>query len=336
MTQSDQDRLFRSSTLGVGIWAVIAILMIAIPMRKPDVSPRFPEVRLSLAAETAVREQAPASQNAPANQTTPASQNAPARKAASNTETASQTAPARKAAQKASAPAKSTGGLGIPNFSTPVTSSRDANADAEFLDFSSDEQRTTHESSTSGKSATRTIELEGSAARVDSRDGGLSSTTAPKAKSGEASGETAGSLAAISRDAKSSAGTATNQGSSGAGASTTSRDGAQGAAQGASAKASAIQGLSFDGKNRRLVSPASPSLVLPDNLARLVDSDRTVTVSFIVLADGTVPSSMVEFTPQSLLPAEIRDWLRKEFSSWRFEKSTEDGQARFAYSIRVK
>jgi len=312
MTQSDQDRLFRSSTLGVGIWVVIAILFIAIPMRKPDISPRFPAVRLSLAAETA-----PASQ----------AETAPAKKAAS----ATATAPAIKAAKKTT-PAKSTGGLGIPNFSTPVTSSRDTNADAEYLDFTSDEQRTAHESSTAGKSATRASEFEGSAARVDSRDGGLSSANAPKARTGEASGETAGSLDAISRDASRADRGSSDGGSSSAGTATAPRQ----SAEGSSARASAIQGISFEGKNRRLVSPASPSLVLPENLARLVDSDRTVTVGFTVLADGTVPPSMVEFTPQSLLPAEIRDWLRKEFSSWRFEKSSEDGQARFAYSIRVR
>jgi len=324
MTQSDQDRLFRSSTLGVGIWAVIAVLFIAIPMRKPDVSPRFPVVKLSLATETAV--EPAASQTAPANQAeTAPSQTAP------TTKPASKPAPATKSATQ-SAPAKSTGGLGIPNFSTPVTSSRDTNADAEYLDFASDERRPAHESSKTGSSATRTAEFEGSAARVDSRDGGLSSANAPKARTGEASGETAGSLDAISRDAKSSTGASSRQDAE----SGSATDSARGSSQGTQAKASAIQGLSFDGKNRKLVSPASPSLVLPENLARLVDSDRTVTVSFIVLADGTVPPSLVEFTPQSLLPAEIRDWLRKEFSSWRFEKSTEDGQARFAYSIRVK
>jgi len=335
MTQSDQDRLFRSSTLGVGIWAVIAILLIAIPMRKPDVSQRFPEVKLSLATETAV--ETAVSQTAPANQ----AETAPTKKPAS--QTAKKNAPATKPASKPaskpakqSVPAKSTGGLGIPNFSTPVTSSRDTNADAEYLDFASDDQRPTHESAKAGSSATRTAEFEGSAARVDSQDGGLSSATAPKAKNGAASGETAVSLDAISRDAKSSTGTASRQGTESGSATDSARGNAPGTAQGSSAKASAIQGLSFDGKNRRLVSPASPSLVLPENLARLVDSDRTVTVAFIVLADGTVPSSMVEFTPQSLLPAEIRDWLRKEFSSWRFEKSTEDGQARFAYSIRVR
>ena len=328
MTQSDQDRLFRSSTLGVGIWAVIAVLFIAIPMRKPDVSPRFPEVKLSLATETAV--EPAASQTAPANQAeTAPSQTAP------TTKPASKPAPATKSATQ-SAPAKSTGGLGIPNFSTPVTSSRDTNADAEYLDFASDERRPAHESSKTGSSATRTLEFEGSAARVDSRDGGLSSANAPKARTGEASGETAGSLDAISRDAKSSTGASSRQDAESGSATDSARGSAHGTTQGTSAKASAIQGLSFDGKNRKLVSPASPSLVLPENLARLVDSDRTVTVSFIVLADGTVPPSLVEFTPQSLLPAEIRDWLRKEFSSWRFEKSTEDGQARFAYSIRVK
>jgi hypothetical protein len=37
-----------------------------------------------------------------------------------------------------------------------------------------------------------------------------------------------------------------------------------------------------------------------------------------------------------VLPAEIRDWLRREFSRWRFEKGSSDGHAQFEYSIRVK
>jgi hypothetical protein len=97
-----------------------------------------------------------------------------------------------------------------------------------------------------------------------------------------------------------------------------------------------VSGFSFDGASRKLLYPAKPAIVLPDNLAKLVDSSRAVTVGFTVLADGSVPAGTISFTPSAILPAEIRDWLRKEFSSWRFEKSSEDGQARFLYSIRVE
>jgi antitoxin component of MazEF toxin-antitoxin module len=103
-----------------------------------------------------------------------------------------------------------------------------------------------------------------------------------------------------------------------------------------SSPVSSVSSLAFEGSPRRLLYPASPAITLPESLARTVDSNRSVTVTFTVLADGSVPSALVRFTPQAALSPEIRDFLTKEFSRWRFEKSAQDGQARFLYSIRMQ
>jgi len=92
----------------------------------------------------------------------------------------------------------------------------------------------------------------------------------------------------------------------------------------------------FDGRPRRLVYPADPAIALPPHLARLIDSDRTVTVAFTVRADGSVPATLVTFTPTAALPAEVREYLRAEFARWRFDQDREDGHARFLYSIKMK
>ncbi|HRR02691.1 MAG TPA: hypothetical protein P5286_07300, partial [Treponemataceae bacterium] len=82
--------------------------------------------------------------------------------------------------------------------------------------------------------------------------------------------------------------------------------------------------------------PAKPGIILPPHLARLIDSDRSVTVLFVVRADGSVPASLVRFSPSALLPPEVQNYLKNEFSTWRFERGSDDGQARFLYSITVQ
>ena len=99
---------------------------------------------------------------------------------------------------------------------------------------------------------------------------------------------------------------------------------------------SSIPELTFDGATRRIIYPAKPEIHLPESLAALIDSDRTVSIQFTVRADGLVPSGLVVFTPSAILPVAIRDYLRGEFSRWRFETGPTDGQAQFQYSIRVK
>jgi hypothetical protein len=94
--------------------------------------------------------------------------------------------------------------------------------------------------------------------------------------------------------------------------------------------------ITFEGTARRLLYPAKPGIILPPHLARLIDSDRSVTVLFVVRADGSVPASLVRFSPSALLPPEVQNYLKNEFSTWRFERGSDDGQARFLYSITVQ
>jgi hypothetical protein len=188
-------------------------------------------------------------------------------------------------------------------------------------------------------------ELEGSAASIGAGGAGGSGKAvrgqASIAGNESASKETQAALGEIAGSAKGpslsgSQGAASAKSGSGNGGPVGGRgsDGARGV--GGTGSGSPISGLSFDGSQRKLLYPAKPAIALPENLARLVDSNRTVTVTFTVLADGSVPPGNISFTPSAILPAEIRDYLRREFSTWRFEKSVEDGQARFLYSIRVE
>jgi hypothetical protein len=148
-------------------------------------------------------------------------------------------------------------------------------------------------------------------------------------------------LAQIASSAKGGTANGTTGGTAGgtSGGTGSAADGGQGSASGIAGgkgSGSSISGLTFDGTQRKLVYPSNPTIILPDNLRKLIDSNRTVTVSFSVKSDGSVPGGLITFTPTAILPAEIRDYLRKEFSSWRFEKGGEDGQAKFLYSIKVE
>jgi hypothetical protein len=360
MEAHDRARLMQSSFVSLAFWLVLAIVLALVPFSKPKpVVPEYKTVRLTLnvPAPKAAPAAAPA-QTAPAAESAPAT-SVPAKAAPEKTVPAKATpakaAPAlsrsAKAASKAaakasSAPAKttSTGGLGIPNFTAPVTGSAQSDATGEYLDFTSTEQRTRTEPASPAKGSS-VSELEGVAAPLASAStakGASASTqksassSASGAGSGAASGETEKALGEITGAAKQGAATSASSATGSTATGTTSATGSKTGTATSSTASSSVSALSFEGSSRKLIQPAKPSITLPDDLARLVTSNRTVTVSFAILADGSVPPGRVEFTPSAILPAQVRDWLAKEFSTWRFEKSGEDGQARFAYSIKVE
>ncbi len=158
------------------------------------------------------------------------------------------------------------------------------------------------------------------------------SSQSPSARSGasgsDASAETKRALAAIGDASASGAGSG-DAADSDSGSRSSSAVGTAGDTS--RAKASGSGPVVFDGRPRRLVYPADPAIALPPHLARLIDSDRTVTVAFTVRADGSVPATLVSFTPTAALPAEVREYLRAEFARWRFEQDR-----RFLYSIKMK
>ena len=91
-----------------------------------------------------------------------------------------------------------------------------------------------------------------------------------------------------------------------------------------------------DGSSRILLDPKKPVIFISEENAALIDSSRTVTVSFKVLAGGNVPLSGIVISPSSLLPIQIQSEIRKQISQWRFKPASSDGQARFEYSIIKK
>lgn len=88
-----------------------------------------------------------------------------------------------------------------------------------------------------------------------------------------------------------------------------------------------------DGSARELLSPSKPVIAISKQNAALIDSTRKVTISFKVLAGGTVPLSYIEIKPASLLPLEIQNEIKSQVSTWRFASDSFDGQATFDYSI---
>lgn len=342
LVSSDRRRLFRSTMISFTLWFAIGLAFVFIPHTLPPVKePVFPPIRIILKAPVSVtgtKAQSPAV--TPATEPTVAKAE-PAKTAPAKTVPAkkapAKVAPAKTATTKSSIPTnvvpKPSAGLGIPNFSEPVTSGKVASGDAETLDFSSTKETDKPVLSSVPPSGVPVAEFEGKAAVVakntdtgvvkskNSASGGLSSAPA--------SAETKNELQKIAGQAKTGSGGSTQSSTPGA---NTAKSGSS-----PSTPVSNISGLTFEtGKARVLVFPADPAIKLPPNLAALVNSNRTITVRFTVKADGTVPGGLVFFSPEAQLPPEIRDYLRSVFSKWQFEKGTQDGQARFLYSIQVQ
>jgi len=325
----DRQRLHRSALIGAGLWSAVFLAFLLVPLRSslPAVH-EFETVRLTLTAPPAAASVSVAAPAKPADEPAAKPAKAPAAKTARITKAAA----AKKSAAGATAKSTASAGLGIPNFSAPLTSSNRTEGQSETLDFTSTAQ--TAKPKTAGTAAAPVAEFEGTAAQIQKPLGGGTAVTGKKTGA-QASSGSADASADTSRSLSQIAGTA-RTGTDGTAMPGNTAGTAAGTAAGAAGRTSTVSGLDFDGIPRKLLYPAVPSITLPANLARLVDSDRTVTVQFTVRPDGSVPGGLVFFTPSAIIPAEIRDYLKAEFARWRFEESTQDGQVRFLYSIRVE
>ena len=320
----DKNRLAQSSLIAAAVWLVLLIIFALLPvMRDVPEERAFPEVRITLNREDPVPVQtrmvAPATSSAE-----------PAVRPAAAQPDKSAAQPEKSAQKPANTPPvrqKTSSGLGIPDFQS--TSGREAAAPSgEYLDFSSDRPR----EQTVREPGPVLREFEGSAARVDepaARPG--TATVEGGSRVSAASDETLQALDRI-RAGNEGGVTVPDGAASTSPASTTGRT-----ADTDVATAPGMVGpITFEGTARRLLYPAKPGIILPPHLARLIDSDRSVTVLFVVRADGSVPASLVRFSPSALLPPEVQNYLKNEFSTWRFERGSDDGQARFLYSITVQ
>ena len=325
-SDNDRNRLYRSTLYGAGTWTVLLIVLAFMPLLPKTVPPReFPSVRIMLTPpETAEMAQASAKPDKSASRP-----DVPAK--ATGKTTAAKAAPtSAKPVSKSSAAKSSPAGLGIPNFSSPVTSSAEAARTPEQLDFTSTTETARPAAVNSGVPVP---ELEGSAAQILKSEGtgtvvsGTTNGTRTAAAGSAVSASTARALGDLAQQAQN------GLVSGGRVAPGTAPETADGAPQNT---VSSISGLDFEGTPRALVFPQPPVINLPPNLEKLVDSDRTVTVQFTVRPDGTVPGGLVTFTDSVLLPQAVRDYLRTEFSRWLFARGTQDGHASFRYSIKVK
>lgn len=297
----DRERLIQSTLFSIGFWIIIFLIFIFLPQMKPNKpAPVFTSVRLTLQQKDMP---VPVSQSA-----------SPFRRKTAPSQTST--------VQKAPA------GLGIPNFSKPVSSSNENSGNAEYLDFSSSNETLRPKAESSIQSGSPVAEFEGTAAEVQKNTDTAVSVSGKK--SGAKSSTTRSAVSAETSRSLSNV----SSGSSGSDTSVVQPLSASGSVPASSS--STVGGVSFDGIARKLLFPSDPAIVLPAHLARLVDSDRTVTVQFTVRPDGTVPLGSVSFIPSAALPGEVRDYLKNEFSRWRFEKNDNDGQANFLYSIRMK
>ncbi len=304
----DRTRLINSLRISTAVWIAILVLLVLVPLRRLPVPERqFREISLTLGApEPEPAAAVPAAAQAAA---------APARQSP-----ARQTAPAQQrpqASTPAAQPASSgVSSLGIANFSTPITSSSPTAASPESLEFSSQTSSTP-----SSPAQSRTVqEFEGSAALVQSSNDQGASVSSNQTITGTASAETGQALSAIT---------------STAGTGTSSTGTAAGSATGSPSSVSASRtDISFDGTPRELVS--STSLDLPDNLQSLINSSRTVKVSFSVTPSGTVPGLTIFFTPSNVLPDQVQSWLRGRIEQWRFTGGQGSASGSFTYTITAR
>ncbi len=89
-----------------------------------------------------------------------------------------------------------------------------------------------------------------------------------------------------------------------------------------------------DGTTRVLLDPIPPIIRLSEAAAALIDSTRTVTIEFQVLASGNVPRSQITITPESRLPQAVRTEIYDQLSKWLFETSSSAARATFEYTIK--
>ena len=91
-----------------------------------------------------------------------------------------------------------------------------------------------------------------------------------------------------------------------------------------------------DGSTRALLYPSKPVINISDENAKLIESTKTVKISFKVMAAGNIPRSSVSITPSDLLPVEIQNEIIDQISDWRFETSDNLSSAEFEFTIVKK
>lgn len=340
--QHDAQRIRSSIVYSLIFWIAIGFLLVVIPLRTPQPqSVQYKDILLSLNTQTNLEEKITKKEIEPIQEPVIneviASALVPAKvESKEKSQSPSQISPQKPAVSQATQnnAIPKPAGLGIPNFSSPVESSSSSLNTPEHLDFSSTEQHTKHITAQSEKSKSPVAEFEGSAGIItkDTNQGSAIAMSNRIEQQVTSSDSTKQALSSIS--------TAKIQGSLYEDANSLDPSNATehrgGATQGSRDTHGLSKSFTFEGPSRKIVYPENPSIVLPDHIARLVDTSTTVQIQFTVLADGSVPIGLIQFIPDSLLTAPVKDYLRREFSSWRFEKYTEDGQARFEYSIKTQ
>ncbi len=307
--ENDRKRLLNSLKLTTAFWMALLVALIVIPLSSPSVPERkYSEIKLTLAAPAAPAAAARASSSTASVRTTQSSR-------------ATRPSPTAPSTSKNAPESGSVSALGIPNFSAPASQSRSDTAASEYLDFSS-AQSTVNPRTSAGQVS----EFEGTAGTVAQNSTSAARVTGgQRTASGTASSSTLSALDTISGQATTGTTTSTTgTAASGSGTAVTSTT------------TSNVGPLSFDGTPRRLIEPLEPAITLPPELAKQVDTARLVTVEFTVRPDGTVPGSLIFFTPSASLPRAVQDYLRSEFSRWKFSTGNSNGQARFQYSIKVQ
>jgi len=89
-----------------------------------------------------------------------------------------------------------------------------------------------------------------------------------------------------------------------------------------------------DGSSRTLVKPKEPKISIDPESAKSVEGSPTVTISFTVREDGSVPESSVKIIPASLLPENLKSDIAWQLSTWRFEPGTSTAICSFAFTIK--
>jgi len=91
-----------------------------------------------------------------------------------------------------------------------------------------------------------------------------------------------------------------------------------------------------NGKLRELLNPKKTTIYISSENAKLLDSSRTVKISFYVLANGTVPIGEILINPS--LPFELENEIKKQISTWTFVSDKDGGkaQATFVYTLEIR
>ncbi len=91
-----------------------------------------------------------------------------------------------------------------------------------------------------------------------------------------------------------------------------------------------------NGKSRDILNPKNPSIYISDENSRLLDSSRTVKITFSVLSDGTVPLGEIYIRPS--LPVSIEKEIKQQICKWIFVSDLQEDsvQATFNYTLEIR